>query len=225
MAGRKPAKGARSGRARRSKGESFTGAKENKAEVRKAGSFDQIEIVIADKDFTFHFKNAKEAKRRMDEAQGHYRAQLKAAKEVGPDVLDAVKLALQWGDKSAADTKRRLELLGYALKQVGGPIQLSVLDSLAKDVIEDAEARGYDDAKAGESQRRRYPENSDLSKLYDLGFMKGTIENLPITDEAKAASLAEYIAENGPFPLPGHNSQGDATDSADDVDSDSAVAA
>lgn len=192
-------------RARRGKGEDFTGSKADTVEMRKAGELDLQTIEIDDADFDMHFRAAKSAKETAEKYQSLYRGQLKAAKKVSPALAEAVKWALGTEGKDAADIKREMEIKGYVLKRQGSPIQLTIHDTLSGSVDQAAETAGHRDAKAGKVSSSPYPANSDLDKLYAQGFKRGMVENMNLpADEA-----AKILADQSPFPLD-HNAGAEA---------------
>lgn len=198
-------KAPRARRARRSKAESFTEAKANAVEMRKAGELDLQQVEIDSKDFDLHYRAAKTARDRLDTANSLYRSTLKNAKACGEDVVDAVKRALKFDGMNEADIKRQMEIDGFILKHRGSPIQLTIRDSLMGDVNQAADTQGYRDAKANKVSSSPYPANSDLDKHYAKGFRRGTVENMNLPDE----EASRLLAEDSPYPLD-HNSTGAA---------------
>jgi hypothetical protein len=201
---KKPANGkpARSSRKRRGKSEAMTEAKANAVEMRKAIGQDEIQLPKPD-DYQYHRKQILGYAKQRDEANGRYRKALKTAQDAGVDT-DAMLRASKLKEKNdPAGMMRHFQQLGFALGQEGYPIQLNVRDTLHEDTAALSETRGYDEAKAGRTKNNRYPLGSDLAAAYDRGFQRGTIENMPISDEAKRAHLKE-LDDSGPFP-PDHN--------------------
>jgi hypothetical protein len=190
---------ARGARKRRGKSESMTGKKAGEVEVR-TGELDLQQIEINDDDFDLHFRAMKGAVDRQKTAKNLYDGCCKAAKKVSPELLDAVKRALKFEGMDPADIKRQMEIDGYVLKRTASPIQLTVFDTLAGDVADQAYKRGYDDGENGRTAADKYPAGSDLSGHYTRGWRHGTAKNLGLTPEQ-----ADAAAEDGdelPIPQP-----------------------
>ena len=155
-------------------------AKETKAEQVEVNRASELAlpdpIQLDDEDFDFHLKSLKGANDRMKQAKNLYDGCCKAAKKVAPELLDAVKLAIKYEGKSQDDIKKMLEIQGYVLKRTESAVQLTVHNMLLGDVMEQATKRGYDDAKAGQGSRNRYPVGTELHTAYIEGFSQGTAE-------------------------------------------------
>lgn len=186
----------RGSRKRRGSGENFTGAEENKTEVRKA-ELDLKPVEIDDGDFDMHLKSVKAATEKLTTAQGLLRSCYKAAKKVSPQLLDALKYALKAERADAEDIKRELEVMGYVLKKTNAPIQITLHDTLLGDENELAAKRGYQNGKNGTGMNCPYPEGSDLASLYADAYMKGQADLI-------GGSVGDRIDATD-FPGPDHN--------------------
>lgn len=199
MTGKKT-NGTGKGRGRgRSKAEGMTEAKENEVEVRGVGdnSLDLKPVEIDERDFKVHYNAIKGATDRKETAMSLLRSAKKRAKEAGPDVLAAVERAMKFERMDQDDLARELQIAGYALKATDSPIQLTLHNTLLGDAAEQADKRGYRDAKDGKSASNPYPDGSDLAKAYMSGWERGMTENLNMgTGDGEAAREGENTAES-----------------------------
>lgn len=200
--GKPPAK--RSSRSRRGKSEAMTGKKAAAVEVRTvaAGIGDNSglglgePVTLDEKDVKSLVKATKAAMEKKDTAVSLLRGVNKMAAELHPDLPGAIKQAISEERKSdPAKLKAKLEVLGITLKASGSTVQLSVFDTLAGDVQEQAYQRGLGDAKCGRSSSNPYPENSDLADQYAKGFRHGTADNMNVSRDDADAAEAERVAQ------------------------------
>lgn len=184
----RPKKGTGKG-SRRSRAEAMTGAKENAAEVR-TGELGLGEPVVIDSDtFGFHLRAIKGATEKKDTANNLLRNCFKAAKQVNEHLPEAIKLAIsEERSNDPAKLKKRLEVMGIALRETGSPVQLTVHDSLLGDVKGVAYKRGKDMGTAGKALVNVYPAGSDLAAEMERGWQDGQRDLLGISDGVDAAN-------------------------------------
>lgn len=186
--------------ARRSKADSMTEAKANKAEMRQASDAQPEMDLPKPDDILFHMRSIKGLKERATTVNAAVRNARKSAAKLNkflPVVIDEL-LALERADDQTA-FQHRMEMLGLGLQAIGHHVQLSIHDTLLGDVNEAAELRGYKDAKAGRVAGAVYPEGSDLHALYMKGWQRGTAENLGMTieDTDDALLVLDEAGDNG----------------------------
>lgn len=166
----------RGSRKRRGKGEDDTGAKDAKAEMRKAKVVAELDLPKAD-DVLFHMKSIRGYKEIVTSAQGKLRNAIKSAKKCNPLLPEVINelLALERAD-DPTEFKRRMEALGEGLKAVGSPYQLTLHDTLLGSAEDAADKRGYTDGKAGRAMSNPYPEGTQFADLYAQGYMRAQAE-------------------------------------------------
>lgn len=200
-------------RARKSKGEASTGAKENTVEMRTP-SLNLQQVTLDDGDFDMHLKSVLGAVDKMKVAKNLYDGVCKAAKRVSPELLTAVKLAIKYKGMDMADVKAQLEIAGYVLKRQGSPVQLTIHDQLSGDVNKAAYEKGKSDALNGRTSNSPYPEGSDLNEHYATGFRNGIGSNLGLTEAETEAAV------NGPEDGDDEDEDGDEDSEFAEVDED-----
>lgn len=203
MAKSKNGSGKKGGGSRRSRAESSTGKKADQVEMRKAASLDLPEPVeLSSDDFKLHYRAIKLAKDSLDRHKSLYDGCCKQAKKVSEELLAAVKLAIQYEGKDPEDIRKDLEIRGFVLKQTGSYLQLTLHDTLAGDVNDQAYKRGLADGKAGRSASSKYPEGSDLAEEYGRGWRHGTAENMGMSAEQADAAVGGEGEEPNRNPNP-----------------------
>lgn len=176
---------------RRSKAENMTEASENEVQVRKVKAADQEQMDLPKpNDFHFHMKAIKGALDRLATATSLVRNARKAAKQVHKGLPELIKemIALERGD--VTEFKKRLEMLGFGLKELGSSIQLTIHDTLLGDVKEQAFKRGAADSANNKMSSNPYPVGSDLAAAYDEGFRK---------DQERILGLGHNSGKSEPF--------------------------
>lgn len=158
-------------RARRSKAESSTGAKEAHAEMRTASDAQTEMDMPKPDDILFHMKNIKSWKEKATTINSGVRNARKSAAQVSkllPAIIDELLALERLADQS--EFKRRMEMLGAGLKAIGSPYQINIFDTLAGDVQSQAHKRGANDGAAGRSANCPYPDGSDMAAQYMAGW-------------------------------------------------------
>lgn len=184
----------------RSKAEDVTGAKEGAVEVRKpVGVGDNSKLKLpAPADFDHHFKSLRGAKDKVDTARQIERQAAEAANKVFPGLSKICKQMMKIQDENdPVKLQQFLDLYGLGLKQINSPIQITIFDTLAGDVGDQAYKRGFADGEAGRSANNQYPAGSDLHEEYQRGWSHGTAKNLDVSPEQSDEALAGGDAESG----------------------------
>lgn len=185
-------KGKRGG-VRKSKAESMTGAKAAKVEVRGGMGDNAPEMKLpAPDDFLHHMKSIKGCKEKLETAKSLVSHAKKAANKSCAGLSKTIERLI--GIERENDPfafQREMEMLGLGLKVTNSPIQLSVFDTLAGDVEDQAYKRGVSDGEAGRSASNPYPENSDLAESYSSGWRHGTGKNLGLSPGQVDAATGE----------------------------------
>lgn len=192
-------KGSTNGKSKRggkSKAEASTGKNEATAEMRKA-ELDLQPIEIDDGDFDMHLRAMKGAVDKQKIAKNLYDGCCKAAKKVSPDLLDALKRAIKFEGMDREDIKRQLEIDGYVLKKTGSSVQLTIHDVILGDVNANAFEQGYANGMAGTAISNRFPEGSDLARLYEEGYVKAQTELASRYDANNGLPPADHNEMNG----------------------------
>lgn len=199
----------RGARKRRGKGESMTGAKDNKVEVRRggagpgAGAGDNSKLALpAPEDWDHHYRSIKGLKEKSATASSLVRHAKNSANKSCHGMAAAIEQTLSIErENDPVKLKKHLELLGIGLRQVGSSIQLSVFDTLLGESKDQAYTRGFKMAKDGHSLTNPYPAGSDLAAECDRGWRHGTAENLGVSkedaDKAHAAQESEGAVDQG----------------------------
>lgn len=156
-------------------------AKATKAEtveVRRGAIGDNSSLALpAPDDYEHHMKTIKGFKDKLETAKGNLSNAKTAANKACPGLAASIAetLAIQReGDPVKLAT--RLEMLGIGLKLTNNPIQLTIHDTLAGDEESLVERRGFEDGKNGRPPNNKYPDGSDLAKLYADNWKKGQAE-------------------------------------------------
>lgn len=163
--------------------------KDETVEVRTAGIGDNSELKLPKPDdYAHHMKSIRGAKDKLETAKSLLSHAKTAANKSCPGLAASIgeTLAIE-RDGDAVKLKQRFELLGMGLKQINSTVQLSVFDTLAGEVTEQAFKRGYADGKAGKGSNSGYPEGSDLAAEYSRGWQEGMSQNVSMSDEDRAA--------------------------------------
>lgn len=201
MAARKP-------RARKTsrKSEADTGAKENSVEVRtaaKIGDNSQLKLP-APADFDHHYKSMRGAKEKVATAQALSSQASESANKCSPGLAAVIKNTLKIeAENDPAKLQRHLEMMGMGLKHIGSSVQMTIFDTLAGDVADQAYKRGFADGEAPRAAANPYPEGSDLYADYAKGWREGTAKNLGLSDEEVAAAFPEGEEHPDPDSLNG----------------------
>lgn len=175
--------GKRGGRARRGKGEDFTGASEASVEMRKAELDLGAPIHIPADDFKSRLNTLLEFNKSLNSVKSAISNFFKSAKEVSDDMVDALKLAAKLQTKSKEKIVRELQLHGYVLDHTGSHVQLTLHDGLLGSAQDAAYKRGFGVGAGGNALPLDgpFPKHSDLAELFALGWRNGQnkIMNLP----------------------------------------------
>lgn len=189
---KKSTKGTRGSRKRRGKGESDTGAKDGQVEVRQAaGIGDNSKLALAaPDDYSHHMKSIKGLAEKAATANSMLRHAKTSANKCSPGLAASIAetLAIE-RENDPIKLQRRLEHLGLGMKLIGSSVQLSVFDTLAGEVAEQAYKRGFADGEAPRTAACPYPENSDLAEKYSKGWRHGTAKNMGMTPEDSDAAM------------------------------------
>lgn len=180
-------KGTRASRPRRSKAESFTGAKENAVEVLRSGELDLMEPVhIPSRDFNSSLGRLREINAKLATLKSAWSNELKKAGDIDEDMPPALKLAIAYDKKSPKQVIRHLQLHGYVLRETGNDIQLTLHDLKMGDSKEVAYQEGFAIGAAGKALPResKYPINSELDNEFVRGHADGQKRHLPIREVA-----------------------------------------
>lgn len=155
---------------RRSRAEDMTEAKANTVEVR-TGELQLKPVEIDTKDVQVHLRAIKAAIEKKDTAVSILRNAKKRAKEVHPELANAIDrvLKIERAD-SMHELRAELEVLNIVLRVQQAPIQIYLSDSLMGDVAEQAFRRGVKDAKAEKMSSSPYPDGSDVDGHYKRGW-------------------------------------------------------
>lgn len=185
-------KGTRASRPKRSKAESFTGAKENAVEVR-SGELELMEpLHIPARDFNTSLNRMREINSKMATLKSAYSNELKRAGDIDEDMPPALKLALAYDKKSPKQVIRHLQIHGYVLRETGNDIQLTLHDLKMGDSKQVAYQEGFDIGAAGRGLPResKYPINSELDNEFVRGHGDGQKRHLPIREVANDPGVA-----------------------------------
>lgn len=196
MAKRKP----KPSRARKSRAESMTGAKDAQIEVRTGSLIPDIEL--SDKDINHHFNAIKRATETKDTAVSSLRTAMKKADETHPGLGDTIKQQITLERKdSTAELAAELSLQARVLQARGSTIQINIFDTLAGDQLDQVYRRYFKDGKDGKTLDNRYPADSDLHAQAARAWRHGMAANLGKTpEEADAAVEGEEGGHNLPPP-------------------------
>lgn len=188
-------KGSKRGGSRKSRAEDSTGAKENATEMR-TGELGLGEPIVIDSDtFAMHLKSIKGATEKKDTAVSLLRGCMNAAKKVNEHLPEAIKLAIQEErSNDPSKLKKRLEVLGIALRETGSPVQLTVHDTLLGDVKQVAYDRGFKAGEGGQTLANPYPAGSDLSENYATGWRNGQAKLLGVNVDGEGDAAAGVVA-------------------------------
>ncbi len=185
------ARGNGRGRGRgRGKAEDVTGAKENKAEVRKAAVNTPL---IKGERLLHHINTIKGYNEKISNLQGHRSNAYATMKAEGiqPGVVKDL-IALEKGDP--LDYKTYLEQMGIGLQATGQMFQLTIHDAAFGSPVEQAIAEGRDDAKNGRAPAGKYPENSEEAKAYRNSYFSGQADLVPGADKLTQAEKDAAVA-------------------------------
>lgn len=168
-------------------------AKGDEVESRTAGIGDNSQLALpAPDDYEHHMKTIKGTKDKLETAKSLLRHAKEAANKCCPGLAASIEETLKIErDGDPAKLQKRLEMLGIGLKQIGSSVQLTVFDTLAGEVEDQAYTRGFADGEGGKTMNNRYPDGSPLAKAYVRGWHHGTGKNLGQTPEQVDAALAE----------------------------------
>lgn len=199
MAAKKSGNGKTRGRPRRA-------MVQDDADVVERNELDLGEPVSIDTGtFQLHMRAIKGAMEKKDTAMSLLRNCFKAAKEVNEHLPFAIREVLK--EERADDMgalREKLEVFGIALREIGSPIQLTIHNALLGDVGDQADARGFKDAKEGKGALSPYPKATDLDARYMDGWKRGTALNMGMTAEDADAALAARASDRPAGE--GHNS-------------------
>lgn len=154
-------------------------------ETRTAGIGDNSEMSLpAPDDYEHHMKCIRGAKDKLETAKSLLSHAKTAANKACPGLAANIgeTLAIE-REGDPVKLKKRFAMLGIGLKLINSTVQLSVFDTLAGEVTDQAYKRGYADGEAGKSANSGYPEGSDLETLYSKGWRHGTGKNMGLTPE------------------------------------------
>lgn len=171
----------------------MTGAKENEVEVRTPAAGDNSQLALpAPDDFQHHYKAIKGCKDKQATAASLLKHAKEAANKSSPGLAKMIEntIAIERQNDPAA-LMRHFELIGYGLRQINFPVQLSVFDTLAGDTKEQVYKRGFADGESARTANNKYPAGSDLAAEYDRGYRHGTSKNLGVTPEESDAAMSD----------------------------------
>jgi hypothetical protein len=193
----KKKKGTRATRARRGKGEEFTGAKENAVQVRE-GELNLQTVAIPANDFRSKLRAARDIVKQQNQLKSAYSHLMKGAKDIDEDLPDALKLALSLDKKNDGQVVRHLQIHGFVLRETGSNIQITLQDLLmSANPKQTAYRQGYEIGAAGKGLPREsnYPIHSELDNEFVRGHADGQRQHLPVqaaaNDEAAEAEDPE----------------------------------
>lgn len=196
MANRSSSKGKRGGRSKRSKAEASTGAKENGVDVRKVSIGDNSLALPDPKDFDHHYKSMRGARDKVQTAQALSSQASESANKCSPGLAKIIKETLKIeNENDPVKLQRHLNMLGMGLKHINSTVQISIFDTLAGDVAEQAYKRGVDDGENARGSNQQYPEGSDLAGHYTRGWQHGTAKNMGLSPEQSDSALSEVDPE------------------------------
>lgn len=184
----------------RGKAESVTGAAENAVEVRKpVGIGDNSKLkLIEPSDFDHHLKNIKGTLEKLETAKSLVRHAMESANKSSKGLGGVIKEIISLERKNdPTELAHYLQTFGIGLKVIGCPIQITIFDTLAGEVADQAYKRGYADGEGGRANDSPYPALSDLDQAYAKGWRHGTAKNLGVSPEESDAAEAERLAEGG----------------------------
>lgn len=165
-------------------------------EVRTTGIGDNSEMKLpAPDDWNHHKKSIAGWREKVTTAQSHLRNAIKIAKKAG---VNMESLNLLVGIERDNDPKKAagfFNQIGLGLELSECSLRLTVHDTLAGDEEVLVYKRGYADGEAGRTAENKYPEGSDLAKVYSRGWRHGTAKNLGMTPEQSDAAVAEHEEE------------------------------
>ena len=185
--------GTRAGRARRGKGENFTGADEGTVEVRAPVM--QADLMLPAEDvYKLHRDKIKRSIEAKDSATGKLRKDLEQAQLAGIDtdmMQEAFKIVKSNDPKAVAI---RLNQLSFCLQQEGFPIQIIVRDTSVGDELELVYRRVFQETREGKTFDNRYPINTPLHLQAQRAFRHATAINAGASIEDIDNALDEDTA-------------------------------
>jgi hypothetical protein len=189
MAAKKKPKG-RAARSRRGKGESMTGAKEGKVEVRTASLIPEIEL--SDKDINHHFNAIKRATDIKNSGVSSLREAMKKAEQTHPGLGAEIAAQIKRENKpDETEVGKKLSLQAKVMKARGSSIQLNIFDTTAGDQMNLVYRRFFQDGKGGKALDNPYPAGSDLARQAARAWRHGVAANMNVTPEQSDEALED----------------------------------
>lgn len=130
------------------------------------------------RDFDHHYKTALGLKSKVEEANGRYRAALKAAKEAGinPAVITAT---MGWAKKDPAEAQIYFKQLRATFETAGIEVQLSMFDEASVSRSAQIYDDGFKAGKAGKSSTDGpHDLNTPAGQTWMQGWSAGQAENM-----------------------------------------------
>jgi hypothetical protein len=181
---------------RRSRAEAMTGKKAASSSMRKVSAQSEMKLPSPET-WELHFKSIRGAMDRRDSASAFVTSCKKAANAVHPDLGKTVERLVKLEKAGDVETlMRELKMLGFGLKQVQAPIQLSIHNTLFGDPLAQAAREGRDDSANGRMAHNPYPEGSALATAYAGAYAKDQARILkvpPARGEDKALAHAAMM--------------------------------
>lgn len=142
------------------------------------------------RDFDHHYKTAKGLKGKVDEAQGRYRAALKAAKECGIDT-GVITATMKWEKADPLGVAQYFKQLRATFQAAGIEVQLDIFNestiSRPAQIFDD----GFKAAKAGKAEKTNpHDAGSQAGQTWLAGYHAGSLDNAALIGKtAKVDSL------------------------------------
>ena len=146
------------------------------------------------RDFEHHYKTALGYKAKVDEANGRYRAGLKAAKEAGIDPA-VITAAMKWAKKDPLEAAQYFKQLRETFAVAGVEVQLDIFSEGGVS----RNAQIYDDGfKAGKAAKNPdanpHEMTTEAGHLWQQGWTAGQAENAAGITQTPAEELEEATA-------------------------------